>query len=104
MLIDAEIRHFQKNLELVITSKRLATPFEEAYQWLKERHNRLDPSETICTIACASKGRTKVSHLTWADLNEFHSAYQRLSSIEAQLISLTINSDNSVRADDNELA
>jgi hypothetical protein len=85
-------------LELVLTSKRIAAPFEDAYQWLKETQTHLDLCETIGTIAFTSNGKIKVSHLTWSDLNELHSAYLRLNNIEVLLSSRELAEDYTVRA------
>lgn len=101
---DAEHGEFQIYLELVTTSKRIATPFEEAYQWLKETQTHLHPRETIGTIAFASKRKSRVNHLTWSDLTELHSAYQRLTKIEVLLNSREIENDYTIPAGDNELA
>ena len=73
------------HLELVTASKRIASPFEEAYQWLRQRQNHLDPRETIGTIAFSSKGEVKLNHLTWSDVTELHLAYERIKNIEVLL-------------------
>lgn len=100
---DAELGQFLMELELVTTSKQIATPFEDAYQWLKETQTHLDPRETVGTIAFTSKGKSRVNHLTWADLTELHSAYQRLNHIEVLLNSREIERVHTASAADSEL-
>ena len=80
-----EVGQVPMYLELVATSKRLASPFEEAYQWLMETETYLHPDETVGTIAFSSNGARKVNHLTWSELNELHLTYQRLNHLEAFL-------------------
>jgi len=98
---DAKDGQFLTYLEMVTTLKRIATPFEEAYQWLKETQTQLPSRETI---AFARKGKSRVNHLTWSDLAELHSAYQRLSNIEVLLNSREIENVYTVSAVNNELA
>lgn len=83
--IDAEVEQGLLNLELVTTSKRIAEPFEEAYQWLKQLGIHLDPRESVGTLAFAGKGIHKISHLTWAELTELHEAYERIGALEKHL-------------------
>lgn len=99
-----EVGQFLMYLELVTTSKRIASPFEEAYQWLKETQTQLHPLETVGTIAFTSNGESKVNHLTWSDLNELHLSYQRLKNLEVLLNSHEIERVYAVRAVDNELS
>ena len=80
-----EVGQVPMYLELVTTSKQIASPFEEAYQWLMETQPYLHPDETVGTIAFSSNGARKVNHLTWSELNELHLTYQRLNHLEASL-------------------
>jgi len=83
--VDMEDHQVLVNRRLVMTSKRLAEPFEEAYQWMRQSGIQLDSRETVGTIAFSRKGETKVSHLTWSELIELHYAYERLDRIEKRL-------------------
>ena len=83
--IDAEVD--QTLLELVRTSKRIAEPFEEAYQWMMQLGDHLHPQESIGTLAFASKGKRKVAHLTWAEVMSLHQACERrLNEIEKHFV------------------
>lgn len=83
--IDVEVEQALLNLELITTSKRIAAPFEEAYQWMIQLGVDLHPQETVGTLAFAGKGKRKVGHLTWAEIVSLHEAYERLNTIEKHL-------------------
>lgn len=71
--------------ELLRSSKRIAQPFEAAYQWMKQQDINPDSRETVGTIAFSGKGDCKVSHVTWSDLVNLHDAYARLDSLDRLL-------------------
>ena len=71
--------------KLVSTLKSTAEPFEEAYQWISRLDVHLNPRETVCTIAFASKGIRKISHLTWSELLDLHRSYEQLKKIEQEI-------------------
>lgn len=80
--IDDNVDDVLVQRELVQTSKRIGKPFEAAYQWMKQQNINLDSRETVGTIAFSGRGKSKVSHVTWAELVDIHNAYIRLDSLE----------------------
>ena len=81
----SNVESILRDLNLVTTSKSIAGQFEDAYNWLADSHVHLDPRETVGTLVFTSKGRQKVSHLTWSDMTSIHEAYQRLNQYEQYL-------------------
>ena len=67
--IDAEVEQVLLNLELVTSSKRIAEPFEEAYQWMNQLGVHLHPQETVGTLAFTIKHKCKMNHLKWSEMS-----------------------------------
>ena len=73
------------NRTFVATSKRIAEPFEEAYQWMRQLGINPNSREMVGTIAFTGRGKVKVCQLTWAELVDLHCAYEQLECIEQHL-------------------
>ena len=79
---DAEGARVLLDRRVVRTSRRIAEPFEEAYQWMQQLGIKPNSSELVGTIAFTGQGKVKVCELTWAELVDLHCAYQHLKCIE----------------------